>query len=137
MLSVFAIEDMSYKNKTIHQLMDIRKDAYTRLPSFAGTPMNFVDRGEYKGLVAADKKIDATHTNENMNNIIGYTAFYRKHKSTEHRGYALTAPGNTNVVAGKVDSPKQPEQAKAWLLANLEKDTFASQTILENINSKL
>ena len=70
-------------------------------------------------------------------NLIGFTAFYRRN-AKDARGMSMTAYGQTNVLGNTfpIDKEKEKElrdNAKEWLLANLDKQTEQLKTIARSI----
>ena len=72
-------------------------------------------------------------------NLIGFTAFYRRN-AKDARGMSMTAYGQTNVLGNTfpIDKEKEKElrdNAKEWLLANLDKQTEQLKTIARSIGT--
>ena len=72
-------------------------------------------------------------------NLIGFTAFYKR-KAGDARGMSMTAYGQTNVLGNTfpIDKEKEKElrdNAKEWLLANLDKQTEQLKTIARSIGT--
>lgn len=68
-----------------------------------------------------------------MENLIGFTAFYRRN-AKDARGMSMTAYGQTNVLDKTFPVEKEQEdQAKQWLLANLEKQPMQLKAIAKSI----
>ena len=70
-----------------------------------------------------------------MENLIGFTAFYRRN-AKDARGMSMTAYGQTNVLDKTFPVEKEQEdQAKQWLLANLEKQPMQLKAIAKSIGN--
>lgn len=68
-----------------------------------------------------------------MENLIGFTAFYRRNAG-DARGMSMTAYWQTNVLDQTFPVEKEQEdQAKQWLLANLEKQPMQLKAIAKSI----
>ena len=68
-----------------------------------------------------------------MENLIGFTAFYRRNAG-DARGMSMTAYWQTNVLDQTFPVEKEQEdQAKQWLLENLEKQPMQLKAIAKSI----
>ena len=68
-----------------------------------------------------------------MENLIGFTAFYRRN-AKDARGMSMTAYGQTNVLDKTFPVEKEQEdQAKQWILENLEKQPMQLKAIAKSI----
>lgn len=85
---------------------------------------------DYVGLAA---QLSPKPQSNPMENLIGFTAFYRRN-AKDARGMSMTAYGQTNVLDKTFPVEKEQEdQAKQWLLANLEKQPMQLKAIAKSI----
>lgn len=150
MTEAFALEEVGYKNMTAIKLMTAR-DKWSKTPAYArvkgnvetvnGKDINIsslFSRDELRNIYASSLETPSNKW-EPQKDLIGYTAFYRKNANKQERGYAMTLPGYTRVLWGKInpfeDATKE-QQAKDWLMAKIKKDEFAKKAILASLSTK-
>ena len=150
MTEAFALEPW-YKNKKAIQLMK-QRDATVNIQKH-GPAYSRIDRALSWG-IAIDKlfsrteleKIYASEWESPSNgrdpqkDLIGYTAFYRKNANNKERGYAMTLPGYTRVLWGKINAfdkwSQKETDARKWMMENIKTDEFAQHAILSSLSSK-
>lgn len=151
MTEAFAIEEREYKNKTATELMDKRDGtvniakhgpAYARIDRAESGGINIKNLFSRDDLKALYKWLDTKPSNtwEPQKDLIWYTAFYRKNANNKERGYAMTLPGYTRVLWGKINTfdkwSQKEADAKTWLVENLRTDTLAQQAIKDALATK-
>lgn len=143
MLSIFALEDKSYKNKTIGELIERRRKTAPKLPPaytrIGENHVDFLDRDDFKSAFDMNMKLNESSSNK-VDNVLWYTAFYRmpRNGNNKHRGFALTTPWYTDVLWSTKDIPSSKQsKAKEWLQNTVEKDDFAKRAIRDALKGKL
>jgi len=71
---------------------------------------------------------------EKINNIFGYTAFYRAW--VEH-WYLMTSIGDMNILTQSVEPIKNQEEAMPWIINNMKAEWPETEILLENIKNML
>jgi len=144
MAQAFALEP-KYKNyKSALALMNERdgsakkwsKPAFERIDDSKFSISSFLTRDMLKSAYENTlEKVWQPSSGDRAEDVLGYTAFYRGRKPWEHRGYAMTVPGYTNILWGKTNYKEfdvaKWEKAKQWLFDKIEHDAFARESIIK------
>jgi hypothetical protein len=139
MLTVFALEP-DKKWIPLHNVFKLRQNTYQTVGSPSGQKLDFINRSMIEDWYKDVKFTDAKDTTS-YDDILWYTAFYRKNAKGNQKWYALTAPWYTRVVWDKIIDIASKDESKAkeamnWLIANIEKDDFAQKAIISALEKK-
>ncbi len=147
MISAFALEPEYQKGDiSALKLMDARDNtsrdwslpAYMRIKG--GEKMkDFLTRDMFKNAYKDNIDKVGDISKPKINNLLWFTAFYRKNAGNNARGYAMTLPGYTNVLWGTVNKFDNAQEgaAKKWIFDKINSDTFAKNAILQWLKTKL
>jgi hypothetical protein len=104
MLQAFALEPEYKTSKSALTLMKARDKgsktpAFERIEGKDSRISSFLNRAMFESAYANfSAKVGEPSASDKSENIIGYTAFYRKNAKESSRGYAMTVPGYTNIL---------------------------------------
>lgn len=98
---------------------------------------------DYRKDIANNLKSASSLQRQTVENLIGFTAFYRL--SGKWRGYSMTALGATNVLSNgnldesmeKIDNADELPKAQEWFTNNLDVNKTNKKMILEKLNKQL
>lgn len=151
MAQAFALEPEYKTYKSALTLMAVRDKgsktpAFERIEGKDSRISSFLNRAMFESAYAnLSARVGEPSLSDKSENIIGYTAFYRKNAKGSSRGYAMTVPWYTNILWWKdnvntFDSSKA-QLAKEWFYDKIEHDTFARDSIIKwlqkNVSSDL
>lgn len=145
MKTIFAMEIEWYKNKTPDQLFGRRKEKFASLTWPEWSKLNKdlisqISQARNKRRWNTETFGDISKKNETVNNIIGYTGFYR-YNQWDHQKFSLTPPGATNIFGG-VDAihtipSKYKKEATDRFVNNLKTNTVERSFVQRNIMGHL